>query len=36
MARKNSEDKGAKGAAREFETKTGAGGELHQIVGSRT
>ena len=34
MARKIGEDKGAKSAAREFETKTGAGGELHQIAGS--
>ncbi|MFC4594633.1 catalase [Sphingobium tyrosinilyticum] len=34
MARKIGEDKGAKSAAREFETQTGAGGELHQIAGS--
>ena len=34
MARKIGEDKGAKSAAREFETKVGAGGELHQIAKS--
>ena len=34
MAGKIGEDKGAKSAAREFETKIGAGGELHQIAGS--